>query len=345
MPVGDLVASGTDLARCLRPRSSGTSGEPFTVYWDAGGACVFYALTARALRMAGARLTDTMMVIGPGYYPEGLLVQRLGLGRVINVSPLQEPPALLAALAEERPQIVHAYSSVLKSLVAHLRAVGVRPHRPRVLVASADYLDEGTRSACRELFGVAPIQMYGAAETGRIGAECRLKDGIHVFTDFVVPELLPVGGEEGAAERRVVLTDLTNFTMPFLRYDQGDLAEAVVEKCGCGMAFPRLRLVRARASDVVRLPSGATVSALKLGAPLWAARGVDAFKIIQPSISTLIVRVVREDGSEASAIHEAVAALAALVPDLYVELEFVPRIERDPSGKVTGFQPLADLPG
>jgi phenylacetate-CoA ligase len=341
LPAEDLVARGTDIARCLHPRSSGTSGEPFTVYWDAGGFCAFLALTVRALRMAGVRPTDTLMVVGPGYYPEGLLVQRLGIGAVTNVSPLQEPAAIADVMDEVRPEAVHAYASVLKSLLGHVRATGRALHRPRVIVSSADYLDEATRRECREVLGVAPVQMYGAAETGRIGNECGLRDGIHVFTDFVVPEFVPVEGDGELRARRVVLTCLSNFTMPFIRYDQGDLAELVDGTCECGRAFPRIRLVAARASDVVRLPNGATVSALRLGGPLWETPGVDAFKIVQESASRLVVRIVKKEGCGEGGIETARERVAAFLPGMRVDVELVGSIAPDRSGKRTHFQALA----
>ena len=343
LSVGDLVMRGTDLARCLHPSTSGTSGEPFTVHWDAAGACIFYALTARALRMAGARVTDTLLVIGPGYYPQGLRIQRLGIGRVRCASPLQAPAAIADAINATRPDVLHAYASVLKSLVGHLRSTGTALHRPRVIVSSADYLDEVTRRECGALLGVEPVQMYGAVETGRLGSECLARDGIHLFTDFVVPELLPLGGEVDDPARRVVLTDLTNFTMPFLRYDQGDLAEALDGPCRCGSRFPRIRLVFARSSDVVRLPDGAAVSALRLGRTLWEAPGVERFRIAQTSPTRLVVEVVVEQSCDEAPIRAAVAQIGALLPGIETVFQRVASIAPSSTGKAVHFEPFRPL--
>jgi len=171
-----------------------------------------------------------------------------------------------------------------------------------------------------------------------------LRDGLHVFTDFVLPEFVPIDGEADLPARRVVLTNLTNFTMPFIRYDQGDLAEVVEEPCGCGLIFPRIRLVYARASDVVTLPNGGTVSALRLGGPLWDAPGVEAFKIVQDSASRLVVNVVRQDRCDETRIRAAAAAVTTFLPGMRVDLEFVGCIAPNPSGKFTHIQALASPP-
>jgi len=337
-PIEELTAVGANLERCWRTTSSGTSGTPFSAYRDAGCSCLFFALTARALRMAGARVTDKLMVIGPGYYPEGLWVQRLGFGRVRSLSPLQEASQLAAGIAAYRPGILHCYASVLKALIAHWQTNGLGPHSLRVIVASADFLDERTRRDCAELTGVNPIQMYGAVETGRIGSECRFRNGIHIYTDFVIPEFVP--SEDGAC--RVVLTDLTNFIMPFIRYDQGDLAEVMDGSCPCGLQFPRMKLLRARRSDVVRLPGGGVISALRVGAPLWDMPGVDEFKIVQESLGRLVVKLVSKNHYDEQAVRVALAQIESLLPCMRVELQIVPCIPRNTSGKFTHFR--AELP-
>lgn len=340
-PLADRVAHGADLDRCWRTTSSGSSGTPLTAYRDATCSCLFYALTVRALHTAGARITDSLLVIGPGYYPDRLFVQRLGLGRVRSLSPLQPPERLAEALASLRPDILHAYGSVLKSLVDHLRATGRVPHRPRVIVSSADFLDEQTRAACTDLFGTRPIQMYGAVETGRVGSECAHRNGIHVYTDALIPEFVPAGGTLGPAAYRVVLTDLTNLTTPFIRYDQGDLAEPLADPCPCGSPFPRMRLLAARAGDVVRLPAGGTVSALRLGAPLWDEPAVDAFRFVQEAPDLLVAEVVRRNGHPEEPIRAALAVTASHLPGMRVEARFVAAIPRNPSGKVARFQAAA----
>ncbi len=58
----------------------------------------------------------------------------------------------------------------------------------------------------------------------------------------------PKPGEVG----EVVVTDLHNFGMPFIRYANGDLAEASpVGRCRCGRALPRIAAVQGRVTDAL----------------------------------------------------------------------------------------------
>jgi phenylacetate-CoA ligase len=155
-----------------------------------------------------------------------------------------------------------------------------------------------------------------------------------VFNDFIIAELVP--REDGLW--RVVLTDLTNFTMPFIRYDQGDLAEPVESPCPCGRNFPQLRLLGARSSDLVRLPNGGTVSALRVGIPLNGVPGVDRFQIVQESLTRIVARVVRQPGCDQLALERAVAEMTSQLPGLRVELEIVSHLPPNPSGKFSQFR-------
>jgi phenylacetate-CoA ligase len=340
-PLSDRIAQGTDLTRCIGRRTSGTSGEPLLVYRDRRSVILFHALTARALFMAGARPTDKLLAIGPMYYPRNLPLQRLGLGRVKTVPPPQLPELLARAITEWQPDVLHAYGSVLKSLIAWRRSGGSIPHRPRVVVSSADLLDATTRRAVTAEIATEPVEMYGSVEAGRIGGECLSRQGIHVFTDWLVPEFVEAGADEEGPLYRVIVTDLSNFAMPLIRYDQGDLVRLYPEPCACGMHQPRIRLVGARGRDVVRLPGGDVVSALLLTTPWVYMAGVDAFQIVQVLPDRVTVRLLQDRAKRRDErIEAALRKTEARLPGVRVHVEFVDRIDPDASGKVVQFRSL-----
>src|SRR5262249_55824643 len=54
---------------------------------------------------------------------------------------------------------------------------------------------------------------------------------------------------------RLVLTDLTNFASPLIRYDTADYAEAA-PPCGCGRGLPTLARIVGRQRNILRRPDG-----------------------------------------------------------------------------------------
>src|SRR5262249_21413510 len=51
----------------------------------------------------------------------------------------------------------------------------------------------------------------------------------------------------------VVITDLNNYCLPFIRYRIGDLAEAIdpAERCPCGRGLPRLGRIEGRVQSII----------------------------------------------------------------------------------------------
>jgi phenylacetate-CoA ligase len=115
------------------------------------------------------------------------------------------------------------------------------------------------RDGIREAYGVEPFDCYLSAEFPGLSTECSAHDGLHVWLDVCIPEILP--NEELAKERaearylpRAVFLDqasvglegeyvLTTFAeaLPLVRYRTGDLVRVVsTEPCSCGATHPRI---------------------------------------------------------------------------------------------------------
>ena len=57
-----------------------------------------------------------------------------------------------------------------------------------------------------------------------------------------------------------MITNLSNFTMPFIRYDQGDVVRISDRLPVCGRGLPLIEEVRGRSGDYVLLASGRKLS-------------------------------------------------------------------------------------
>jgi phenylacetate-CoA ligase len=87
-----------------------------------------------------------------------------------------------------------------------------------------------------------------------IAAECRERRGLHIHAENLVVE---APGQSGSSE--ILVTDLHNFGMPFVRYATGDLGTLSEGRCPCGRGLPLLESLEGRVLDMLRTADGRMV--------------------------------------------------------------------------------------
>ena len=70
---------------------------------------------------------------------------------------------------------------------------------------------------------------------------------------------VPVGGEG-----RILVTNLHNYAMPFIRYDIGDVGALSDKACPCGRGLPLLAKLTGRTTDFIRTRSGGVIPGMAL---------------------------------------------------------------------------------
>ena len=191
------------------------------------------------------------------------LYNRLYGRLVLNSFVLSENSAqdFLARLNRYRPQVIVAYTNPLYFFARIVRERGQRPWSPASIVVGAEKLHDFQRKLIEEVFAAPVFETYGSREFMMIGAECDRHEGLHLTAEQLLIEVLDDEGRtvpEGE-EGNVVVTDLYNYGMPFIRYTNGDRAVAGFAECSCGRGLPLLRKVVGRQLDVIQTPDGRRV--------------------------------------------------------------------------------------
>ena len=159
----------------------------------------------------------------------------------------------------------------------------------------------------------------------------------HLNTDHLVVEILDEADEPVASGEtgRIVLTDLNNFGMPFIRYDVGDVGAVSTEPCDCGRGLPCLDRLVGRTADYFLHPDGSRVSGVSLvEKTLTAIDGLEQLQLIQESPRRISAKAVATGRSEVQVSDELRNALAAAFGDgMTADVEFVDRLDRSASGK------------
>lgn len=246
---------------------------------------------------------------------------------------------LLEDLAVTRWPLIVAYTQTLYEIARMARQRGLKPVPPGAIVTTAETLHDFMRAEIEEVFGAPVYDRYGSRECGDIAAECPQARSLHVFPWNCYVEVVDAAGRRlpPGQEGDVVVTSLTNRTMPLIRYRIGDRAAMLPDgRCACGRAGQRLARVAGRASDVFRRRDGGMVDGKFFLALLHLKPWIRSYQIVQRDYDRVEILVVPagELRPGAAEVAEMQADTRMVMgQDCRVELRFVGDLARSGSGK------------
>lgn len=218
--------------------------------------------------------------------------------------------------------------------IAEIAGQRRRRIRPLAVITTAETLTPDAQRSMEEAFGCPVHSWYGSNEFNGFVMGTEPGHRSYVYNPLLVhAEVLDDEGRPAAPGEtgRLVLTDLNNQAMPFLRYDTGDLATA-----GEGDDRPRVGSIEGRSSEVLQLEGGARVTPVMLGWKLFIdrdlGRHIRRWQCVQTDPGTLEFRIVsRGRGEVERELMEAVREVAGAATRVLVRE--VHELDRLPSGK------------
>ncbi len=326
-PEAERIATGLDPARLLHVRTSGSSGEPFTIRRTWLEDKVQYALRLRAFAALGIVPRDRVAIVGLMSRPDsgdpkhlGRALRALGLHRRWKVDGLGAPDSTLRRLAEVQPDVLLGFPGMLDRLTSPELAPLRTRLRPRLVLVGGEVSTTAMRARLREAFGAAVAETYASHECPLMAWSCRHGAELHGCDDGVVLEVLRDGRPAAPGERgEVVATNLHAYAMPFIRYRLGDLATRGTE-CPCAQPFSTIATIEGRMVDYFPLPDGRLLHPYEIVTRLvWGpSEWIQRYQLVQERRDRIVLRVV---GIEPPADRVA-AIVAAVQPLLGPGVEF-----------------------
>lgn len=203
-------------------------------------------------------------------------------------------PLYLKQLNRCRPQTIVAYTNPMYFFASVLQERGLVPYSPKSIIVGAEKLHAFQRETIERVFQAPVFETYGSREFMLIGAECAEHSGLHLTMENLLVEILDNDGKPTAngEEGNVVITDLTNYGMPFVRYMNGDRAIAGLSQCACGKSLPLLKKVVGRRLDMIATPDGRQVPGEFFPHVMKEYKAVRRFQIVQDDVQVIQVRLV-----------------------------------------------------
>lgn len=352
-------------------QSSGTTGMPVRVRHTRRSNRMFYLLKQREYRWFRFDPGGMLAVIR---YARNLLPRSDGsliaegesyrvdswpyvgvdfsTGPSMAFSTLNSPDDQVAWLRRISPDHLLVMSATLEH---QARAAG--DERPceslKSVVAIAEQLTPDMRAFVERSFGVPIHQNYGLNEFGLVAARCEA-GRYHVHSEHCVVEIVRDDGQAASPgeKGRVVVTGLTNFAMPLLRYDADDLAIAADGPCSCGRTLPSFGDIVGRYTPLASAPEGtiALLEAVRGGImkmPPSLIRDLRQFQLHLYRDGRYELRLLaREKLPDRFEEELRRSWVAARSPSPEFSLTYVEAIERGPGGKyqvfTSDFAPSAD---
>lgn len=262
----DLVADNYREFAPRISRTSGSTGEPLTVYHTGLSHTYLRALNFAAWAQRGYRLGDPYVAFAGG----SLLPDTLGFKQRVYawLQNCHVVPSYhlshdrfehgLRELCRRRIPYLYGYASALYDLACQLEGSGWDFSFLRGIFTTADMLFPAQRKKIESIMGVSIIDIYGNPESGLMSYECERHDGFHYGMQNAYVEVVDEEGRtlpEGQVGR-IIVTSLNNFSFPMLRYETGDEGAISTAPCSCGRGYARVIQLGGRSRDYVVLPDG-----------------------------------------------------------------------------------------
>jgi len=258
-PYGSLAVELDKLWLILS--SSGTTGRPILTFYTKRDYELWMERLVRNLRLIGVgkgdlfvNTTNQALFTGRGYTDAASLAGAIA----IPVGPAS-PEKHLKVMVELGVTSFHAIPSFAVKMANAARDLGlIEKLKLRKAILGAESWSDATRRRIEEGLGVDAYDNYGVAELGGpgIAVECPAKDGLHVWADHYLIEVVdPETGEQlGVGEEgELVITTLTREAMPLIRYRTGDIVKLMPSECSCGLNTPKISRIKGRLNEVVKV--------------------------------------------------------------------------------------------
>jgi len=295
IPPVERISNQFSLDQLVPEHTSGSTGQPFTAYFDKQFVITRNNLFLRALRVMGYRPGQKLMLITAGH-------SRTRPWMRWHYASIESPADnLIEQLNKFRPSVLYGCTTPLRLMALHARKSGRKPHQPKTVISTAETLDQDTRILLEETFGATVYDLYGLTEIGLVAWQCPAQQGYHLSEDTTIVEFKH---DEQYQSDRLIMTNLELKAMPLIRFQTGDLAKVMDSgSCSCGRQLRRIDRIEGRMIDCIRLSGDKVISPYRITLALEKIAGLGHYQIIQNDIDLFTVRIENNDSDQTTMKH------------------------------------------
>ncbi len=231
-----------------------------------------------------------------------------------------------------QPKTILAYPSSLYQFTEYLNEKNLKPNwNLKGIISSAEMLYPNYRQLPESTFSTKIYNRYGGREVGLIAMACS-EGRMHIncrdiFLEIDSLEPYNIPGD-------ILLTQLNNYAMPFIRYRIGDIGRLSAETCPCGNQLPVLDELLGRSTATFRTKNGIMIHGGYFTQQLYNTVGISQFQLIQETFEKCTLKlVINEKWTERTCKDILGMIQEKLGKDVSVNVAYVENIPLSKSGK------------
>ncbi|MEM1161024.1 MAG: phenylacetate--CoA ligase family protein [Pseudomonadota bacterium] len=280
-PLGDFHGRGAhaDPPPMIFHTTSGTTGRPQPLIWGPKSREVQNMLLARIYALQGIRADDVIHsvygfgMVNGGHYIREAVNHWVGAQILTAGTGAETPSAQQVHLMRDfGATVLVGFGDYLKRLAEVAREEGLAPGRDIKIRAISGHLGADPAEVLSGLWGGAEVfDWYGVGDTGTIAGQGPDRQGMHIFEDAQMVEVLDVDtGTPTDGPGDLVCTCLYKDDLfPVIRFNTHDVTCILPRENPLGMPFRRMEGFLGRSDNMVKL-RGINVFPQSIGALLQA---------------------------------------------------------------------------
>jgi len=343
----DLIPMNYEKESLMPTATGGSTGEPMKFYINGNWQAWNMAAAYRQWSWAGYEIGDKLIYLWSSphdiYFQEALKNKLLNLfhrTRYLDALQLTEKTMdeYIKTIQSYKPKIINAYASAIYILAEYMEKKGIKDIQPKAILTSCEMLFPFQRKIIERTFGCHIYDYYSGRDTTFHAGECPEHIGYHMAVENAVVEFLKNNetvsyGEVG----KMIMTDLENYAMPFIRYEIGDLGKLSDEKCPCGRNLPILKEISGRIRDVIVTKDGKYLTGAFISTLFYDKRGrtkgIKQYQFIQQTKDHAILKIAKAEDFSQKELDKIIEKINSQCTDMRIEIEFVDVILPTKSGK------------
>lgn len=343
----ELTATNYNKADLVANKTGGSTGKPIHYFHNIERVSSMKAVEFRHNEWAGWNVGDKRGVLWGARRDIGakdtiktkLRKKLIDRFLTLDTSSVTEEKMLHFAneLVKFKPKGLFAYANSLYEFAKLVKEKNIKGITPYSIITSAEMLHDNERDLIEEVFGCKIFNRYGCREVAIIASECDKHNGLHIAADSLFVEFVNDKGAQvkPGEEGDIIVTDMFNYGMPFIRYKIEDRGVPTDRVCSCGRTLPLMESVTGRTTDFLLTPDGVKVSGASVTIYLIAnTPGIKQAQFVQDKIDEITLKLVKANNYS----DDTLKFLSAKLPEFFgknvnIKFQFVDDIPKTSSGK------------